>query len=251
MAVTPEREARSGTFSAFTSRDFRLLWGGQTISFVGDAAFVVALSWRVTALTGKASSLGLVLAVEGIATLAKLLLGGVLADRYSRRGLMIASDLSRAGVAAVFCVVDASGHLTLTSVLVLAACFGFADGFFQPAFGGIVPLVVETPMLASANSWLSVGRRGGAVVGPAIAAGVYGAVGPAAVWGLEAVSFVAAAGAALLARPRRPVPWARLGVGRELAEGFRYVVSVSWLWRGIMAAALVLMLATARSARTA
>ncbi len=52
----------SGTLAAFRSRDFRLLWGGQTISFVGDAAFIVALGWRVTDLTGKASSLGFVLA---------------------------------------------------------------------------------------------------------------------------------------------------------------------------------------------
>ena len=235
-----DREERPGTLVAFGSRDFRLLWGGQTISFLGDAAFVVALGWRVTSLTGEASSLGLVLALESAATLVTLLLGGVLADRYSRRGLMIASDLSRAAVATVFCVIDASGHLTLTSVLVLAACFGLADGFFQPAFGGIVPLVVESPMLASANSWLAIGRRGGAVVGPAVAAGIYGTAGPPAVWALEAVSFVVAAGAVLIARPRRALAVERLGVRRELAAGFRYVGSVAWLWMGILAGAVVM-----------
>jgi len=49
------RDPRFGTFVAFRSRDFRLLWGGQTISFVGDAAFLVALGWRVTDLTGEAT----------------------------------------------------------------------------------------------------------------------------------------------------------------------------------------------------
>ena len=240
MAVTGDPEARPGTLVAFSSRDFRLIWGGQTISFLGDAAFVVALGWRVTELTGEASSLGLVLALESAATLATLLLGGVLADRYSRRGLMIASDLSRAAVATVFCVMDASGHLTLTSVFVLAACFGLADGFFQPAFGGIVPLVVERPMLASANSWFAIGRRGSAVVGPAVAAGIYGTAGPPVVWGIEAVSFVVAAAAVVLARPRRAVAAERLGVRRELAEGFRYVASVAWLWMGILAGAVVM-----------
>ena len=44
--------------------------------------------------------------------------------------------------------------------LILAAVFGAADGFFQPAFGGIVPLVVEQPMLPSANSWIGVARNG-------------------------------------------------------------------------------------------
>jgi MFS family permease len=89
--------ARPGTLAAFSSRDFRLLWTGQTISFVGDAAFVIAVGWRVTALTKSAGSLGFVLAAESVAMLATLLWGGVLADRYPRRLLMISSDLARAG----------------------------------------------------------------------------------------------------------------------------------------------------------
>ena len=91
------------------SRDFRLLWGGQTISFVGDAAFVIAVGWRVTALTNSAGSLGFVLAAESVAMLATLLWGGVLADRYPRSLLMIASDLARAVVVAVFFVVEVTG----------------------------------------------------------------------------------------------------------------------------------------------
>jgi MFS family permease len=160
------------------SRDFRLLWSGQTISFVGDAAFIVALGWRVTDLTGKASSLGFVLALQSLAMLATLLLGGVLADRYSRRLLMISSDLARAVVMAVFLALELGGHMSLTAILLLAVVFGAADGFFQPAFGGIVPLVVEQPLLPSANSWIGVARQGSAVVGPAIAAALYGTVGP-------------------------------------------------------------------------
>src|SRR5947209_7497517 len=134
-------DPRPGTLAAFRSRDFRLLWGGQTISFVGDAAFLVALGWRVTDLTGKASSLGFVLALESLAMLATLLWGGVLADRYPRKTLMILSDVARAVVMATFCALDATGRLSLSSIFVLAVLFGLADGFFQPAFGGIVPLV--------------------------------------------------------------------------------------------------------------
>ena len=72
---------------------------------------------------------------------------------------MISSDLARAVVAGVFFLVEVTGHVNLTAIIALAVCFGAADGFFQPAFGGIVPLVVETPMLASANSWIGIARR--------------------------------------------------------------------------------------------
>jgi DHA3 family tetracycline resistance protein-like MFS transporter len=238
-------EPRAGTFVAFRSRDFRLLWGGQTISFVGDAAFVVALGWRVTDLTGKASSLGFVLALESLAMLTTLLWAGVLADRHSRRLLMIGSDLARAVVIAVFCVLEASGHVSLRAILVLAVLFGLADGFFQPAFVGIVPLVVEQPMLPSANSWIGVARNGSAIVGPAVAAGLYHTAGPAVVWGINAGSFVVSAAALWLARPRSITPGEPLGVRRELVEGLRYVTSVPWIWTGIAAATVILMIAMA------
>jgi MFS family permease len=238
------RERRS-TVAAFTSRDFRLLWGGQTVSFVGDAAFVVALGWRVTDLTGRASSLGFVLALESLALLTTLLWGGVLADRWSRRLLMISSDLARAAVMAVFAVLDGTGHLTLDAILVLAVLFGFGDGFFQPAFSGIVPLVVEQPLLPSANSWLGIARNGSAIVGPAIAAGLYGSLGPTVVWVIDACSFLVSALALWFARPRASTAAEPQGVRRELAEGFRYVIGVPWIWTGIGAATVILMIAMA------
>lgn len=236
---------RSRTLAAFASRDFRLLWGGQMISFVGDAAFIVALGWRVTDLTHKASSLGYVLALESLAMLTTLLWGGVLADRYSRRRLMIGSDLARAAVMLALFGVDAGGHLALDDVLVLGVLFGLADGFFQPAFSGIVPLVVEQPMLPSANSWLGIARQGSAVVGPAVAAALYGTVGPQVVWAIDAGSFVVSASALWLARPRAVQAEPQLGLRSELAVGFRYVISVPWIWTGIGAATVILMLAMA------
>src|SRR2546430_13886229 len=100
--------------------------------------------------------------------LTTLLWAGVLADRHSRRLLMIGSDLARAAVMVVFCALEASGQMSLGTVLVLAALFCLADGFFQPAFVGIVPPVAGQPMLPSANSWIGVARNGSAIVGPAV-----------------------------------------------------------------------------------
>lgn len=236
---------RAGTFAAFASKDFRLLLAGQTVSFVGDAAFIVALGWRVTDLTGKASSLGFVLALESAAMLTTLLIGGVLADRYSRRLLMVGSDLSRAAVMTVFLILDATGHLDLTDVLVLAVLFGLADGFFQPALGGIVALLVDQPLLASASSWVGIVRNGAAIVGPAIAAALYYSGGPSIVWALDAGSFVVSAAALWFARPRPMDPTEPLGIRKELAVGFRYVISVPWIWTGICAATVILMVAMA------
>jgi MFS family permease len=186
-----------------------------------------------------------VLALNAGAMLTTLLWGGVLADRHSRRLLMIGSDLARAVLVAVLAAVEGSGHLTLPIVMALAGAIGFADGFFHPAFGGIVPLVVEQPILASANSMLSIARQGSAIVGPALAAGLYGTAGPTSVWSLDAVSFVVSAALLWRARPRLLDTAPREGALRELAAGFRYVASVPWIWTGIAAATVILMIAMA------
>jgi DHA3 family tetracycline resistance protein-like MFS transporter len=234
---------RPRALSAFASRDFRLLWGGQTVSFLGDAAFLVALGWRVTSMTGSAGTLAFVLALMTAAMLSTLLWGGVLADRHSRRLLMIGSDLARAVLVAVLAVIDGTGHLSLPIVMGLAAAIGFADGFFHPAFGGIVPLVVEQPLLASANSMLSIARQSAAIVGPAVAALLYGTAGPTAVWTIDACSFVVSATLLWYARPRLLDTGPREGALRELGAGLRYVMGEAWIWIGIVMATVILMLA--------
>jgi MFS family permease len=240
-----ELGSRSNAVSAFRSRDFRLLWGGQTVSFAGDMAFLVAIGWYVTTLTGSAGSLGLVLALESAALLTTLLIGGVIADRYPRRRLMIGSDLARAVLVGILAALDATGRLSFTAILVLVALIGLADGFFQPAFGGIVPLVVEQPFLASANSMLNVARQTAAIGGPALAALVYGTAGSTTVFALDAASFVFSAALLWRARPRRLDQEPAQGPWRDLAAGFRYVASVPWLWSGIAVTTLILMVAMA------
>src|SRR5207237_2034074 len=100
MAATAAVPSRARVLRAFQSRDFRLLWTGQAISLLGDAAFVVALGWRTFTLTGSARSLGLVLTFQGVGVLTTVLVGGALADRYDRRTLMLVSDFARFAVIA-------------------------------------------------------------------------------------------------------------------------------------------------------
>jgi MFS family permease len=239
------RPARLTVVQALRSRDFRLLWGGQTVSLIGNGAFFVAIGWRATQLTGHASSLALVLLAESTAMLPTLLIGGALADRYERRRLMIASDLVRCAVVAVLATVDATGHLSLGALLVLAVGVGLGDGFFHPAFGGIVPQTVEADLLASANALIGVARNMSFVIGPAIAAGIYDAAGSATVFGADAASFLFSAFLLALARPRVSLGEEHESTWRGILDGARYVASVPWLWVAIAFASVILMVAMA------
>jgi MFS family permease len=240
-----QSSGRARALHALRSRDFRLLWAGQTISLVGDGAFLVALGWKAFSLTGSKSTLALVLMAHGMAMLTTLLIGGALADRYPRRTLMIISDVARLAVMVVLAVVDASGHLNIGLLIALALCYGLGDGFFYPAFGGIIPLVVDQHHIASANAMIGLSRQGAFVAGPALAGALYGLAGSAAVFAFNAFSFAVAAALMVAARPRAIEPEPPKGTFREIADGIRFVVGVPWLWISIFLASFILMVAMA------
>ena len=233
--------ARVRIFEALRHRDFRLLFAGQLVSLIGDAAFVTALGWRTFTLAGSAK-LGIVLVCQATALLATLLIGGALADRFSRRRMMIVSDLLRFAAVGALAAVDATGELTFPIIVAFAIVVGLGDGFFYPAFGGMVPLVVEQPSIPSANSLIGVARWGSILLGPAFAGFLYEPAGSAAVFGLDAVTFLVSAALVWATQPRVIETSEDEGTVRGIVTGARYVAGVPWLWVTIALFAVVLML---------
>jgi MFS family permease len=228
-------------FHAFRSREFRLVWSAQAVSLVGDAAFVTALGWRTFTLAGS-GKLGIVLACQALAMLTTVLIGGALADRFQRRTMMVASDLARLAAVGALAGFDASGRLGFPLLLVLATLMGLGDGFFYPAFGGIVPLLVEPSAVPSANAMIGLARWSSVLIGPSLAAFAYGGAGSATVFALDAGSFLFSAALLGVSRPRPIEPEPGEGTLREIWAGVRYVSHVPWLWVTISLFALVLML---------
>jgi MFS family permease len=243
VAASVRDRSRLRAFEALRARDFRLLFLGQVVSLVGDAAFVTALGWRTFSLSGS-RALGLVLVCQSVAVLASVLIGGALADRFSRRLMMILSDAIRFVAVGGLALVDASGHLTIGWIVVFAIVVGLGDGLFYPAFGGMVPLVVDRPMIASANSVIGLARWGSILLGPALAGLLYAPAGSATVFAVDAASFVVSATLVAKTRPRavEQVEGEAEGTLGGIVSGWRYVRSVPWLWVTIGLFALVLML---------
>jgi MFS family permease len=236
-----EPAGRGRAFHALRHRDFRLLWSGQTISLIGDMAFLTALGWKTFTIAGS-NKLGLVLAAQGAGLLATLLIGGALADRYDRRSMMIVSDLWRFAAVAALAALDFSGRLDFSGLIVLATIVGLGDGFFYPAVGGIVPLVVDAAQLPSANSLMGVARWSSVLAGPSLAAFLYHGAGSAWVFAIDALTFVASAALMLMARPRPVEKASGASTFHEIREGTRYVATIPWLWVTITLFAVVLML---------
>jgi MFS family permease len=241
MEAITAAPARARILRAFRSRDFRLLWSGQAISLLGDSAFLVALGWRTFTLTGSARSLGVVLTLQGVGLISTVLVGGALADRYDRRTLMLVSDAARFAIIASLAAIDATGHLGIGVLAGIAFLEGLSTGFFTPALGGLIPLVVEEPGLGSANALIGMARQASFLVGPSVAGVMYGFAGSTVVFGFNAVSFLVSFAFVLATRPRVAERAPAEGTFREIAAGFRYVASVPWLWVTIALFAFVLM----------
>jgi hypothetical protein len=119
---------------------------------------------------------------------------------------------------------------------------GLGDGFFYPASGGFVPLVVDSSAIPSANSLIGVARWGSILLGPSLAALVYHATGSATVFALDAASFLVSAALVARTRPRTAEAAPSEGTLREIGAGVRYVARFPWLWVTIALFGVVLML---------
>lgn len=239
--------ARARFARALSFRPFALLWTGQTLSSMGDGAFFTVLSWQVLLLTGSAAALGLLVAAQTLPTLVFILIGGVTADRFSRRVIMIWSDVGRAIVVLIIAVLAWLHLLQFWHLIFLVIAFGTADGFFRPAFRSIGPELVDKEALSSANALNGLSKQANQLLGPILGAGLVVLVGTAGAFAFDGISFLCSVGSLLLLRPSilltatseaKPKA-AKSGWQRffgDAGEGLKYVADLPWLWSGILVA---------------
>jgi MFS family permease len=219
-------------------RDFRLLFIGETISLFGDQFHFIALTWLTLELTGSGLALGTVLLVAGLPRALLVLVGGVAADRFSPRSIMLVSNALRALVVAVLAGLVFTGEVQLWMLYVLALVFGAVDSFFWPAQGAMVPMLVADDELPGANGLMQGSQQLTGLIGPALAGLLVAAVGTAWAFGLDAASFAVAALALFLIRGGRratTIGEHEGGVLRTIASGLAFV------WRDPAFRSLILL----------
>jgi MFS family permease len=239
----------SEALAPLRERNFRLLWTGQAVSAAGDSLVLVALAFATLSVAHTASALGAVLAASTFANVIALPLGGVWSDRLPRQLVMLTSDGVRAAVHGVMAVLLITGHAQLWQLVVQAVLYSFAEGFFTPASGALVPQTVSAAHLQQANALMGLSRSATQVGGPAIAGVLVAVLGPGWVFGIDAVTFVVSAISLALLRVPRVAGSVRSSFWRELKDGLDAVTTRTWyllnlgahaLWNFGFAAFLVL-----------
>lgn len=175
------------------SRRFAWLWSGQTISAMGDGAFLTALAWQVLVLTGSATAMGVALVAQSIPLILFMLVGGVVADRLPRRLTLLWSDGGRAVVTLIVAALGFTHHLQFWHLVALTALFGLAEAFFRPAYQSIPPELVPVEDLPSANALSSFTRSVSTLIGPAVGATLVAVASPAGAFAFDGLTFVISA----------------------------------------------------------
>jgi MFS family permease len=178
---------------ALREPDFRKLFIGQSLSYVGDRIAPIALAFGVLGIGGSAADLGLVIAAGTIPFSVFTLAAGVWADRLPRQRLMLASDIVRAAVQALSGALLLAGAAQVWMLAALAVLYGTADAFFSPAMNGLVPQTISSARLQEANALLGGTRSSANVIGPAIAGVLIAIADPGGAILLDAATFLVSA----------------------------------------------------------
>lgn len=241
-----ERLTTSRMLRPLRRRDFALLSAGSIASLIGDGFFHVALAWQVYTISNVPTALSIVFLAISIPNVVLVLVGGVFADRYDRRKLMVAADLVRAAALGGIAALSGAGVLELWHIAALVVFVGAGDAFFNPASTALLPDLLADDDLPAANAFAGMYRPIAVrMIGPAVAGLIVAALGPAPAFAIDAGSFVISA-AAIWAIRTRPVAKAAMdhslrAAVAELREGFRYTRSQPWIWATLVSAMFSLL----------
>jgi MFS family permease len=218
------------TFRPLRAPTYRQFFIGQLTSAFGDGMVTVALAFAVLDVTGSTAALGWVLGIRSALTIAALLLGGAVADRFSQRPVMVVADVMRFASQALLAALLFAGTAELWQILVLYAIHGACSGFFYPAVTALAPQLVPQSQLQQANALRWAADAAGGVAGPAVAGFILAAATPAWAIAGDSVSFAVSAVALVALSLPMTVRVQDASLLRQLVEGWQAFASRSWLW---------------------
>jgi predicted MFS family arabinose efflux permease len=257
--------ARGGLFR---HRDFRLLWGGETVSELGSQVSLLAVPLvAVQSLSATPFQMGVLTAASTVAFLVIGLPAGAWVDRLRRRPVMIIADLGRLLALGSVPVAYACGVLGLPQLYIVALVIGVFTVFFDVAYQSYLPSLVGREHLVEGNAKLTGSQQVAQIAGPSLAGGLVQAIGGPYAVAVDAASFLVSATAIGGIRKTEAVPVVpeegHPRLRHDIGDGLRYVfgqpvlraitatTATSNLFSGVQTAVEVIFLVTVVHAKPA
>lgn len=230
------------TFSSLEVRNYRLFITGQLVSLSGTWMQTVALGWLVLQMTGSGRAVGITLALQFTPILLFGMYGGIVADRFDKRHILIAAQAALALLASVLWAVAASGAAQLWMIYGITFLIGLVTAVDNPTRQSFVMEMVGGKRVPNAVSLNSAVFNASRIIGPAIAGILIATVGLHWTFLLNALSFAAVIvglskmDPSKLIRDLERSPRRRRG---QIREGLRYVWATPRLRHTILLVAVV------------
>jgi MFS family permease len=203
------------------------MWFGAFTSTIGTWMQKVAQSWLVLTITGSSSAffLGLDSFLGELPILLLTLVGGVVADRYDRRRLLLASQCIQMAAAFTLAALVYWDVVHIWHVLALSVITGLAQAFGGPAYQSLLPSLVGKNDVPNAIAFNSIQFNLARVIGPLLAGAALAAFGMVACFGLNGLSFLAVIAAILSLHIRHTPSASKTRMHHELRSGFEYALA--------------------------
>ncbi|HWA06201.1 MAG TPA: MFS transporter [Ignavibacteria bacterium] len=213
------------TFTALKYPNYRLWFWGQMISMLGTWMQITAQGFLIYDITRSPAYLGYVGFASGIPTWVFMLYGGVIADRFSRRKILVITQSVMMALAAILAILTFTSLVQPWHIIILAFLLGTTNAFDAPSRVSFVNELVAKPDLTNAIALNSTMFNTATATGPAIAGIVYAVAGPAWCFTINALSFIGV----LIALNRMKLKEHLISIsGRsafsEIKEGLKYIV---------------------------
>jgi len=227
----------------FSYRSYRNLLLSTILTIVATSAFPIALAVTILDAGGSATALGLIMGARVLSGVLLAPVGGVWADRLSRRSVLFVSDAIRAVVGSIVIFFDPA-TISLWVLLAVVVIMGACDAFGRPAVAAIIPSILPDHLLPSGNVIRGISMKGGEIAGPGIAGAIIVTFGTHATYLTTCVFFLI--GALLILRvhenPREMNSSPKSSFVTEVREGLRVVWYYKWITAMIIMATFQLMM---------
>jgi MFS family permease len=246
MTSAPASPAKISAWAPLSITVFRVLWFAQLGSNIGTWMQTVGAQWYLVDAAAGATIIALVQTASLAPAMLFSLPAGVLSDSVDRRKLLIWGSVASAVITIALTIIAAGGGLTPWLLLTFTFLLGAASAFTAPAWQAIQPELVPREQIAAASGLGGVTVNGARAIGPALAGVILAVFGTPVVFGINALSFIAAA-IALIWWKREPQAGLddREPAWGALMTGVRYVASAGLVRRILLRSALFALPASA------
>lgn len=216
------------------NRNYLTLWISQFVSRLGTQAFLIATLFWVKEATGSAAIMGTIALIAGLPAIIMGPIGGTLADRYSRRRIIVLSDAIRGllvlSLTALIYFLPGQTTLALVWLVIISVIVSVISSVFGPAISAAIPDLVPKDKVQGANSLGQISAQASGIIGAAFGGVLFAALGAVVLFLIDGISYLFASGAESTVKIPQTIPDKTGDVKEqfrvffaEIVDGLRYV----------------------------